>query len=1164
MTESKGAKKVQAGGKGLSRPADQAARERICRDLDRTFLVEAGAGSGKTRSLVDRMIALIAAGRTTIQGLAAVTFTRKAAAELRGRFQLALERSLGPDGRGFGPGEKARLRAALRDLEQGFIGTIHSFSARIIRERPVECGIDPEFEEMEDLDDALFREACWHDYLIEAGLKAEEVLRDLEGVGLSPGDLREAFETISVYPEVEPAPGRPEPPDFEGIGLKLEAFLDAAAAEIPDERPEAGRDELQSLMRRLAGRRLRLGFKDHRLLMESLELMGRNPRVVKKCWPTKAAADSSEKAFDDFRRDVAAPALRAWREFRHDKALTFLRPAERFYEARRREKSKLNFQDQLLLAAGLLRDNPEVRRYFKDRYARILVDEFQDTDPIQAEILFYLTGADEKERDWTKIGPEPGRLFLVGDPRQSIYRFRRADIDIYNLVKRRVEAGGGEVLSLTANFRSLACVADWVNPVFAGTFPATADAYQAGFAPLEAARESCREAAQGVFKISIPKVERNKEKDIAGLDAARIARFIAWACAGHLAVEERGRGARPARPEDFLILFRYRKNMDVYARALAERGVPHETSGSAAFSESEEILEIIRLLLALKDPDDPVAAAAALKGIFFGVSDQELLDFSASGGKFAFAGDIAAGEGSAAKVRRSLLTLREWWGWTKRFAPSNVLEMILEASGLLNYLIASGGNGRDRAGNVLKLVEAVRALEIKGASSFAGVAGFVADWVGLDAFGEMNLTPGRRDVVRLMNLHKAKGLEAPVVILANPAGLKEHEPDKHIVRLEGKSRGLQPSARPDRPGPRGHFLFSKTAGWKRTRISEPAGWEETAEEEKKYAAAEEDRLMYVAATRAGDILVVSTYEGDLGAKKAWRLLDGRLAEVPELAWPPPGEEEAEEKQRLRPRKLALKPGEAAKGREEILLRRGTASRAGYLHESVTSLARQETESPEWPAGGFGLRWGTAVHIMLSVLGKGWKKGLAGKGGSGISDETLLLIARNATETSRLAAGEEENLTALVREIVASEFWTRAMAAERAFFEIPFSVKVEPGDPDYRDLAGRAGLVSVAGKRPVAPVPKAPLFLTGAIDLAFFEDDGWVIADYKTDTLGEAAREAGVEEAKKALDALVDHYRPQVSLYGRFWEKITGDRVKESGLYFTSIGTWARLGSSNRP
>jgi len=233
--------------------------------------------------------------------------------------------------------------------------------------------------------------------------------------------------------------------------------------------------------------------------------------------------------------------------------------------------------------------------------------------------------------------------------------------------------------------------------------------------------------------------------------------------------------------------------------------------------------------------------------------------------------------------------------------------------------------------------------------------------------------------------------------------------------------------------------------------------------------------------------------------------------------------------------------------------------AGYLRESVTSLAKLERSSPEWPASGFGMKWGTAVHMMMNVLGKAWTDGRAKGITPAIPDETLKLLARNALEASRLVAGEEEKLAALVRGIISSGFWARAMAAETKYFEIPFAVRVGPGDPDYIELAGRAGLVAVAGAKPVAPVKNAPLFLSGAIDLAFLESGGWVIADYKTDRLNDTAAGRGVERATSALKELVNYYRPQVTLYRRFWERITGKPVKESGLYFTSIGRWVKLG-----
>jgi ATP-dependent helicase/nuclease subunit A len=1183
-------------------PVDRPARERILLDLDTTFLVEAGAGSGKTQSLVDRMIALLASGKATIQSLAAVTFTRKAAAELRGRFQVGLERALAAER---DPNRRRRLDDALRRLEQGFVGTIHSFCARLLRERPVEAGVDPEFEEMEEVEDGVFRETCWQDFLAETRLRHEEILRDLDEVGLLPDDLKDAFEAVSLYPEVAPAPGRLEPPDYASARTSLNVFLDRAlyllvmnrldekavvfalagtglsrtdfaeklgavflrrddtargrigrgfdpevirelVHRILETRPENGYDPVQSLMVRLSRRRKNLGFNDHRVLMESLELFEKKAAVTKSRWASKEEAEDFQLAFEDFRDAVAAPVLLAWREFRHAKILSFLGPAVEFHRARRAGASKLNFQDQLLIASRLLQENPEVRAYFRKRFARILVDEFQDTDPVQAEVLFFLAGGPEDERDWMNIRPEPGALFLVGDPKQSIYRFRRADIDIYNFVKGRIRESGGEVLELTANFRSLPCIADWVNPAFEGVFPAEANAHQARFAPLKTVREGCADALSGVLRATVPVVKGKKEKTIAALDAARIADFVAWSCSGRLRVATKKGTSRPAAPGDFLMLFRYKKNMELYARELERRGLPYEISGSEAFADSPEIGEIIRLLQALKDPADPVAAVAVLRGVFFGLSDQVLLEHRAAGGGFVFGGDRPPEESGEAGVRVALRTLRAWWELSKKAPPSAVLETVLERSGLLPYLVSSE-RGSSRAGDVLKLVEIIRDLETRGMTSLGAVADFTGEWVDAQKVEEMSLTPGRANAVRLMNLHKAKGLEAAVVILANPVGTREHEPDKHVVRVAG---GPGPVSA---PGPVGYFRFGKRGEWQSRPLSQPPGWAEKAEEEKRYAAAEEERLMYVAATRARDLLVVSTYEGDLGARKAWGILDGRLSGVSELQGPPPQDGFVRERD-----KLVLKPGDVRKGALEVMKKRGEASRAGYLLESVTSLAKRDREAAEWPADGFGMSWGSAVHALLSGLGKAWLKPPR-PGAEEMSAATLEAMARNSLVAVGRDPGESGRLVSLIREIVASEFWSRAMAAEKTLFEVPFSIRVEAAQTDYEGLTKRAGFISVAGKKPVATVPNAPFFLTGAIDLAFFEGDGWVIADYKTDRIDEAVLARGAEESKKAFEDLVDYYRPQVELYARFWEKITGQRVKESGLYFTAFPKWVKVG-----
>ncbi|HMA54879.1 MAG TPA: UvrD-helicase domain-containing protein, partial [Acidobacteriota bacterium] len=969
----------------------------------------------------------------------------------------------------------------------------------------------------------------------------------LDEAGLTPADLEDAFKAIAEFPDVEAVSGCPGPPDFAAVRQALEKLIDLASSLVPKEKPEKGRDPLQDLFVRLFRRRRNIGFSDGRRLMESVELFEKKLEVRKDRWAlTKnedlllakktaggpgcdaraAKAKAGENAArmldasQEFQESVAFPALREWREFRHTRALAFLLPGIRFYDEKRRAEARLNFQDQLMRTARLLRDNPEVRRYFRKRFHPILVDEFQDTDPIQAEILFLLAGADDAETDWTRIAPSPGSLFLVGDPKQSIYRFRRADIDIYNLVKERIEASGGETLALSANFRSLSPIAGWVNPLFdpaaGGAFPARADAYQAGFMPLETARGRGPGTLAGVRKIVVPAVPYHRKEAIAEFDSARVAGFVSWALAGNLRLDDGRGGTRPSEPGDFLILFRYKDRMSKYARRLEERGIPFEIAGSDAFAENDEIQEVMNLLRALDDPDDPVATVAVLRGLFFGLSDQDLLDHRAARGGFCYLGGAGATAGSA-KVRRAFGALNAWRELATRVPPSAALETIIQSSGLLAHLVTAE-MGSSRAGNVLKLVEVLRGRESEDMTSFAAAVAFMAEWVGALPVEEMSLAPGRRNAVRLMNLHKAKGLEAPVVWLANPAGVGGFEPDKH-VRRTGKV-------------PLGHFRFTKRVGRQTKTISQPAGWEASAAEELKYEEAEENRLMYVAATRARDLLVISGYSGDLGERNSWGPLEKGLSGLEELpvcgllpdegspSTPPP-----------RPKTNAVKPAEAKKGRDELRRKMAAASVASSLHETVTSLARREAEPPDWAKGGLGL-WGSEVHVMLKTVGGSWPKSGEAFMTPGIGEDRLVRLARSVLVSSGREPAASRDLAAHVGKIIRSSFWLRAMRAGRRLYEVPFSVRVEAGEPEYAGLIASIGLVPVAGGRPVAAAAGAPVFLSGAVDLLFEEKDGWVIADYKTDRLPGGLSGEDPEVLEKALEALVAHYRPQVGLYTR--------------------------------
>ena len=1069
---------------------DEKARDKIRTALDTTLLVEAGAGSGKTHSLVDRMLALLASGKAHINTFAAVTFTRKAAAELRGRFQTKLEEAvLAAREREEDREIHERLADALHYLEQAFIGTIHSFCAKILRERPIEIALDPDFKELEEIENAIFRENCWHEYLLRARLEDAEALVALDQAGLTAEELNDPFDSLSLYPEVAFIGGSDDEPDYGKYRKELEGFLKMAREKVPWERPEKDWDGLQRLMNRCFLRQKNLGFRDHIVLMETLESMDKKGDVTQNRWPSKEEALGFKASFDSFRDEVVKEALSQWREFRHSKILAFLKPALDYFKERRLTQSKLNFQDQLMLASGLLRDNPEVRQYFSRRYSHILVDEFQDTDPIQAEVLFYLAGTDLEEKDWHKLVPRPGSLFLVGDPKQSIFRFRRADIDTYNLVKERIEKGGGEVLHLTTNFRSLDALADWNNRVFAHLFPKDADRYQAAFAPMNTVRAD-GDRLHGVHKISIPKQDRNKESLIVDIDSEKIADFISSALEDG-ASEGAGKKWKPS---DFMILFRYKKNMTVYARALEKRGIPYEITGSGAFSESEEAREILNLARALNDPDNPIYTVAVLRGIFFGVSDEELYAHKRKGGWFHFLGkeDRMAPDGEY-RVLQGLSKLKQWRAWIREYPATAALEMIFEDSGIVNYA-ASSEMGSSRAGNLFKLLAILRDQEREGAASFAELADYLEQLVSVYEIEEMSLTPGRKDAVRLMNLHKAKGLEASFVFLANPVGVRGHEPDKHIIR-EGMT-------------PEGYFLCSKKTGmYQWTALSQPLGWEDKAEEERLYEEAEEQRLMYVASTRAKDCLVVSTYEEALGERRAWSSLDDYIQYEPELDIP--DVRAVEERQKLR-----LGKGEWEEAKKKIKGRRDAVAVSSYAVESVTSLAKKDLEVPEWRRGSYGMAWGRAVHKMLEIAGR--------RDGDSYL-QGLDRLAKNVLITEEMNLDKKDELVRLVQSIMRSEFWERVKNAEKKLFEVPFAILTSKKAP--------------------------PTILNGAIDLAFLESDGWVIADFKTDDVG------------TDLQTFVAFYTPQVQIYCRHWAAITKQPIKEAGLYFTSIHRWVQIESS---
>jgi ATP-dependent helicase/nuclease subunit A len=1063
-----------AGSGAQARPGalpDAEARRTIREDLGISLLVEAAAGTGKTTSLIARMTSLIATGTTTIDRLSAVTFTIKAAAELSEKFQTSLEAAA----RSAAGEEKARLDAALEHLDSAFVGTIHAFCARLLRERPVEASVDPGFAEMDEPENAAARLEAWGRYTERLFTEESPILPRLSALNVRLDDLRQTYETLSDNEDVAPVIGEEEgPPDFAAERAAVDSFLRLATAQLPAEMPDGGWSDFQEAVRR-AERLIALrGASDAPTFALVLDAL---LRVKKKATEARILRPQ----FETLCRETVEPGLARWRRYLHPIVMRAVAPAAKDFAAWRRRNGRLNYQDLLLLARDLLRDHPAVRRAFQARFLPILVDEFQDTDPIQAEILFYLTGEDTNERDWRLLTPLPGKLFVVGDPKQSIYRFRRADIETYGAVRDRI-ARSGRVLTLTTNFRSTGRLCDWINGVFSRQFPAETSPPQAAWVPLAPHRE---QGAPAVFCLQT-RTTTSAAAPLVEQDATRIASAIA-------AVVRRGERSA----EDFLVLFRTRKFMSEYARALERQGIPYELSGGGAFKDSEELCGLLPLVRAISDPDDPVAFTAVLRGPLFGVDDEALYGHFRLGGRFSFR--AAPPAGADPRIARACSLLREGETLAATLPPGAAIAKLCTRLGFTAHA-GSRELGDSRAGNLLKALAAARRFSAEGLD-FGGVVAELDRLTREGYIEEMSAQPGRRGAVRLTTVHGAKGLEAPVVFLADPR--RENDPP---VRFRIERRGERAE---------GHWrVIRKTDNFGVVEIAEPSDWGAKEAEEKVFDDAEKIRLLYVSATRAKEMLVVSIWKQGKSdnPQGPWSTLAPFLTEdfpEPMLA------SEGAAASRLENFADGLAIFQAARA-----LRQERAVLPSYGVSTVTALAHSLGEKPAWESTGRGLSWGRVLHAVLEAA---------------MRDETAELpaIAANALAQEERPAAELSEVLRVVEAVRRSPLWERARRAKRRLVEVPFALRVAP---EELGLSGGP----------------ADTVLQGAIDLVFEEDDGWVLVDYKSDAVTPRNRAA-----------LVAFYTRQVELYGRYWRRLTG-RPTRAGIFFAQTGETVWLPDSSTP
>lgn len=1091
-------------------PPDQAARDRIGKDLERNLLVEAGAGSGKTTSLVDRMVALVRSRACTVEQIAAVTFTRKAAAELRQKFQVVLEREAGK----LAPGhpDLDALEAAIRDIDHAFLGTIHAFCAKLLRERPLEAGLDPGFREVLESEAERMQRGAWVEYLERLATDGDPRLEELDSLGIAPDLLQDTFRELVENPDVDFGFERVEPPDAErvrAVRADFEELLDRGGKLMKGRTPADGWDGFGKRIRTLLYWRRTLDWSDPRAFFDALARVHlKKSGLVQKRWADDGVGKArAKRLFEDFREFAAAGGaadrlLREWWAYRYPVAIGVARDAAASFAGQRKDRGQINFQDLLVLSAALLREDPEARHDLGRRYPRVLVDEFQDTDPLQAEILLLLASDPETGDDWRTVVPRPGALFVVGDPKQSIYRFRRADIALYQLVKKRFQEFG-DVLPLEANFRSLGGIGALVKGVFdrGDRFGKRDTDRQAAFAPLLTQRE-------GTGVLATYGVSGGRRDQVAGDDADRIATEIARRVA---------EGER--QPDDFLILTRNRRYLSVYARALEDRNLPVDVSGAGVGFE-DELAALLLLFRSLEDPAHRPRVLGVLTGPLFGITLDRLVAYRDGGGRFRI-NRPAEGKG---EVADAINVLHGWWKRALREPADVTAERLIGETGLFP-LAAAGNLGGLRAGALSYLLDAVRARALEGDTSIAGAVDALEtalDWEDAEA----PLVPGRRNCVRVMNLHRAKGLEANVVFLAAPFGEFDREPRMRVARDEmGTARGTMP-------------IVVKRGLYATEVITQPATWEGDQKVEATFEEAEKTRLLYVAATRARDELWIARGKGLRGRNSSpWMALeewvDGLGMGIHLPRGLPPEPDQLDPETDLTARIAAVASAAARTRSPSYRLETVTARAKGApaqepvvrdpaVHDPAVRTDRFDPSSLDPTSGGYD--WGSVVHDVLAAAGEGTH-------GEALAHYARGLLVEHERPVDATGEPTElEALMALVEAVRDSDIWARAMASSERHSEVPFAVNRSGG----RAPGGASDAPESASD--------APEVLEGVIDLVFRDGNSWVVADYKTDS----------GDDPDFVDR-VSRYRAQVDLYAECWEQLTGERVGERVLVYTAQG-----------
>lgn len=872
---------------------DSNSRDKIIHNTNTNFFVEAGAGSGKTTVLVERMVAMIEEGKN-IEHICAITFTKAAANEFYARFQKRLiERSNAKTEDNFVPSPtklnnpsdltRSRCLKALNNIDLAFMGTIDSFCNMIMSEHPSLSKIPPNsslisdeeedalylkeytnilngFYENKELEEkaSLFRSYSNKDS--ETFITTLKFLLDHRSSNIVvPNnriislDLRFKSEKETIIKIVDTLIKHPEI-----ITSKNEEAAETIRKNLIRYRQTLYLSWDTNITGVIYGLKYSIFNKDLRLYLgdKTIEALGPNIKYFK-----EHLSRNTPKWYEV--DDELINILSEIEANKYQVTLDFVNHAKDFILAKLRSEGKLTFSDYLVYLRDTLKDDAcngaKLISHIKQRHKYYMIDEFQDTDPIQSEIFFYLA-AQTIDSDWKKCVPEPGSLFIVGDPKQSIYRFKNADVSAFLNIKKMFEDERiGEVLNLYSNFRSTYQIRNWFNDTFKDIMLDSPD--QSAYPLIPTDESEIKDDFSGVYSYEVGTKEESEEiaetilklvnndkyqiyvKEFIDNKEVLVKRNLTW--------------------KDFMLITPTKSKLSNFTSAFRRYKIPYYVEGNIEFIECPALIEIINLYSFIAYHNDNRYLYGALKSKLFNVKENDLISLRENKCYLDIHSEIENINVSV-DLRKAFEELNNLVNLSNNLSSSQLFKVMMEELNVFEmvgnknmeylYFVFELIKSKENAKEIVNHIECAKYLNnlLENTSKTERCPGLIKDG----------------NQVHLANLHKVKGLEAPIVILASPnrkASPIEFRRDNSSYENLGYV-----------------FKISKSGSFGGS-IIETNNYDDLKELEQISVEAENLRLAYVGATRARNVLIISSKRlksGEQSNTNPWKyLLNDRVNDL---------------------------------------------------------------------------------------------------------------------------------------------------------------------------------------------------------------------------------------------------------------------------------------------